>query len=366
MPVDYLALATSGVQALHPYQPGKPVETLERELGITNIIKLASNECPLAPSEKVQLAIRDAMSQLTRYPDGNGYGLKRALADTYTVAEDQLTLGNGSNDILELLARVFLTPDTSAVFSQYAFAVYPLAVKAVGAQAIVVPAQDWAHDLEAIADAIEPNTRLVYLANPNNPTGTWFRDAEFNAFMHRIRDDVVVVLDEAYGEYLDDDTDAPNGLDYLKQFRNLVVSRTFSKAYGLAALRVGYAISDPEIANLLNRVRQPFNVNHLALVAATAALSDKAFLQQSIETNRSGMEQLTKGLVRLGLTFIPSKANFVCVNFKRDAMPIYQQLLHRGVIVRPLANYDMPEFLRISVGLPEENARLLEALNDVL
>ena len=364
---DFLALAQPGVQQLSPYVPGKPVDELARELDLdpASIVKLASNENPLGPSPKALEAIRQALPELTRYPDGNGFELKSRLAARCGVQINQVTLGNGSNDILDLVARAYLAPGLNAVFSQYAFAVYPISTQAVGAQGKVVPANDYGHDLDAMLAAIDENTRVVFIANPNNPTGTWFGPDALERFLARVPQSVLVVLDEAYIEFAEGD-ELPDGLKYLARYDNLLVSRTFSKAYGLAALRVGYALSSAQIADVLNRVRQPFNVNSLALSAACAALDDADYLAQSRQLNDAGMAQLEAGLRELGLSWIPSKGNFIAVDFGRDTAAINQALLRAGVIVRPVAGYGMPNFLRISIGLPAENARFLEALAKVL
>ncbi len=329
------------------------------------IVKLASNENPLGPSPKVLDAIRAELSELTRYPDGNGFALKQRLAERYSVGINQVTLGNGSNDILELVARAYLAPGLNAVFSEHAFAVYPIATQAVGAEGRAVPARNWGHDLDAMAAAIDENTRVVFVANPNNPTGTWFDAAALGEFLARVPEHVLVVLDEAYIEYAEGQ-ELPDGLAFLADYPNLLVSRTFSKAYGLAALRVGYAISSPVIADVLNRVRQPFNVNSLALTAACAALDDVDYLLASRKANDAGMLQLETGFRQLGLEWIPSRGNFIAVNFARDAAPINQALLREGVIVRPMAGYGMPTFLRISIGTEQENARFLDVLRQVL
>ncbi|WP_278396102.1 histidinol-phosphate transaminase [Stutzerimonas kunmingensis] len=367
MSCDFLALAQPGVQKLSPYVPGKPVEELARELSLdpAGIVKLASNENPLGPSPKVLDAIRAELSELTRYPDGNGFALKQRLAERYSVGINQVTLGNGSNDILELVARAYLAPGLNAVFSEHAFAVYPIATQAVGAEGRAVPARNWGHDLDAMAAAIDENTRVVFVANPNNPTGTWFDAAALGGFLARVPEYVLVVLDEAYIEYAEGQ-ELPDGLAFLADYPNLLVSRTFSKAYGLAALRVGYAISSPVIADVLNRVRQPFNVNSLALTAACAALDDVDYLLASRKANDAGMLQLETGFRQLGLEWIPSRGNFIAVNFARDAAPINQALLREGVIVRPMAGYGMPTFLRISIGTEQENARFLDVLRQVL
>ncbi len=367
MSCDFLALAQPGVQKLSPYVPGKPVDELARELDLdpATIVKLASNENPLGPSPKAIEAIRAQLDELTRYPDGNGFVLKQKLAERYDVGIEQVTLGNGSNDILELVARAYLAPGLNAVFSEHAFAVYPIATQAVGAQARAVPARQWGHDLNAMLAAIDENTRVVFLANPNNPTGTWFGADALDSFLSRVPENVLVVLDEAYIEYAEGG-ELPDGMAFLAAHPNLLVSRTFSKAYGLAALRVGYSVCSAEIADVLNRVRQPFNVNSLALAAACAALDDYRFLCESRACNAAGMLQLEAGFRQLGLEWIPSKGNFIAVDMGRDAAPVNQALLRDGVIVRPVAGYGMPTFLRVSIGTQAENARFLDALRKAL
>ncbi|MEH6501542.1 MAG: histidinol-phosphate transaminase [Pseudoalteromonas distincta] len=367
MTCDFLSLALPGVQKLSPYVPGKPVEELAREFGLRaeDIVKLASNENPLGPSPKALEALRSAFDELTRYPDGNGFLLKQALAERLGVNTSMITLGNGSNDILELITRAFVSPQHEVVFSEHAFAVYPIVTQAVGARPVVVPARDWGHDLDAMAAAITPATRLVFIANPNNPTGTWIERPALERFLAKVPENVIVVLDEAYTEYVETG-DVPNGLDYLTQYPNLLVSRTFSKAYGLAALRVGYGICQPAIADAMNRVRQPFNVNSLAQAAALATLEDDAYLAESRRVNREGMAQLEAGFTSLGLSWIFSRGNFIAVDLGREAAPVFQGLLRQGVIVRPVANYGMPNHLRVSIGLPAENQRFLDVLGQVL
>ena len=367
MGCDFLELAVAGVRELKPYPPGKPIEELAREQGLAEgeIVKLASNENPLGPSPKAVAAIAETMVDLARYPDGNGFALKEALAKKFDISREQITLGNGSNDVLVLLAGAFLTPEVSAVYSEYAFVVYPIAVKATGAEARVIPAKNWGHDLPAMAAAIDDSTRIVFLANPNNPTGTRFGEKVFREFMAQVPEQVLVVLDEAYFEY-QAGKKRLDGIGLLPEYPNLVVTRTFSKAYGLAGARVGYGVSHPRVADVLNRIRQPFNTSLPAQHAAIASLRDKEYLRQSIETNQVGMTQLEQGLQELGLSWIPSSGNFITVDFARDAMPVYQSLLKLGVIVRPVANYGMPNHLRISVGLPDENERCLKALAIVL
>lgn len=365
----FLKQARPCVQHLAPYQPGKPINELQRELGLTRVVKLASNENPLGPSPKALAALQQAVQgdpvELGRYPDGNGFILKQALSQRFGLSLDSITLGNGSNDVLELVARAFLGEGDDAIFAEHAFAVYPLAVQAVGARGIAVPARHYGHDLPAMAAAITPATKVIFLANPNNPTGTWFEAADFTAFMAQVPAHIVVVLDEAYGEFVT----APDALDGLKELPkhpNLIVSRTLAKAYGLASLRVGYAVSSPEITNIINRVRQPFNVNSLALIAAAAAINDDEFVAKTRDLNQAGMQQWLTGLAALGLSAIPSRGNFLCVDMQQDAAPLFQALLREGVIVRPVANYGLPRHLRISIGLAEENEFGLEALARVL
>jgi histidinol-phosphate aminotransferase len=367
--MDFLILANPGVQSLKPYQPGKPLAELEREYGIRHAVKLASNENPLGPSPVALNLIREHLDELARYPDGNGFALKAALASKHNVEVAQITLGNGSNDILELLARAFVTPDNDVIFSQHAFAVYPIVTQAVGARAVVTAARDWGHDLDAMLAAISDRTRLIFIANPNNPTGTWLKQQQLEQFLSRVPSHVVVVLDEAYFEYASDPAMGasmyPNGMQWLSTYPNLVVTRTFSKAYGLAGLRVGYSVSHAAIADLLNRVRQPFNVNSLALAVAEAALQDEEHLRNGLACNVTGMQQYVGAFTELGIEYIPSIANFVSVKVG-DAASVYEHLLRQGVIVRPVANYAMPEYLRITVGTAEENARCINALRQVL
>ncbi|TDT43035.1 histidinol-phosphate aminotransferase [Halospina denitrificans] len=367
MSCDYEALAARGVQGLSPYQPGKPIEEVAREIGLdpANIIKLASNENPLGPSEQALAAIREAFPEVTRYPDGNGFHLKQKLAERLGVGSDCLTLGNGSNDVLEIVARAFAEPGTEVVYSEHAFAIYPIVTQAIGATGVQVPAVDWGHDLYAMADAVTERTRVVFVANPNNPTGTVVEKEGVYRFLKRIPENVIVVLDEAYCEYLQGPEYA-DGVQWLSEFPNLIVSRTFSKAWGLSGLRVGYGISSPEIADVINRVRQPFNTGVLAQAAATAVLDDHAYLERAIEVNRAGLEQLRDGFGRLGLDVVPSVANFVAVDTGRDANEVHNALMREGVIVRPIGAYGMPRHLRVSVGLESENRRCLDAMEKVL
>ncbi|GGP20196.1 histidinol-phosphate transaminase [Silvimonas iriomotensis] len=359
-------LAPEYVRAIAPYQPGKPIGELAREMGLNpdDIVKLASNENPLGISPKAKAALEREIAELARYPDGNGFDLKAAVAKKYNVGMDQIVLGNGSNDILELVSHAFLTSADAAVYSQYSFAVYALATQAVGATRIEVPAVEYGHDLAAMRAAITPNTKVVWIANPNNPTGTLARPGDLVEFLESCPAHVLVVLDEAYTEYLAPEK-RPDTLGWLKRFPNIIVVRTFSKAYGLAGLRVGFALTSPEVADILNRVRQPFNVNSLAQAAASAALDDVAFLEESRRVNDAGMKQLTDAFVRLGLPFIPSYGNFVTFHCG-DAAALNQFLLKRGVIVRPIAGYGMPDSLRVSIGTEAENARFIAALEEAL
>ena len=354
------------IRAISPYIPGKPISDLAREFGLdeATIIKLASNENPLGPSPKALAAIARAAAELTRYPDGAGCDLKAALAARFHVGPDRIVLGNGSNDILELVAHTFLRPGLSAVFAQHSFAVYPLATQATGATCIEVPARDYGHDLDAMRDAVREDTRVVWLANPNNPTGTWIPAAEVRAFIAALPADVLVVLDEAYNEYLPPDRKCDTAA-WLPEFPNLVISRTFSKAYGLAALRVGYGLMDAGIAAMLNRIRQPFNVNSLAQAAAIAALADEQYVAESCAANARGMRQLEAGFDKLGLEYIRSFGNFIAVKVG-DAARVNLALLKKGVIVRPIANYGMPQFVRVTIGTEAENARFLAALAESL
>jgi len=364
--MDYAALAPEYVRSIAPYVPGKPISEVARELGMpeASIVKLASNENPRAPSARVREAVVRALDELTRYPDGNGFELKAALSRRLGVAPEQIVIGNGSNDVLEMVAQGFLRPGDHAVYAEHAFAVYPLATQARGARGIVVPARDFGHDLEAMRGAITPQTRVIFVANPNNPTGTWLPPDAVRAFVAAVPENVLVVLDEAYNEYRPPE-DRAHSIDWVARHPNLIVSRTFSKAFGLAALRVGFGIMDRSVAGVLNRVRQPFNVNALAQAAAVAALDDDAFVAESYALNRQGLDQLCRGLDALGVEYIPSRANFVCARVG-DADAVFQALLRQGVIVRPVAGYGLPEHLRVSVGLAGENEKFLAALRRAL
>ena len=368
--MDAIKLAVPGVQKLTPYLPGKPISDLQRELGIDHVVKLASNENPLGPSPKALTAIKAALEELHLYPDGSGFALKTALAKKFGLDRNGITLGNGSNDVLELIARAFLGDGLSAVFSEHAFAVYPIVTQAVGATALVAPAHSgqagprYGHNLSAMRAAIDSSTRVVFIANPNNPTGTHLGGVELKDFLDQVPQDVLVVIDEAYFEYVHLEH-YPNALEWLGVYPNLIVTRTFSKAYGLAGLRVGYAVSSPEIADVLNRVRQPFNVNIPALEGALAALQDDDHLKRTIELNDRGLDFLREALSARGFEVIPSVGNFLTFDLGRPAAPIYDALLRKGVIVRPIANYGMPQHLRVTIGTALENQAFLDALDQV-
>lgn len=359
---DIANLAPAYIRSIAPYQPGKPISDLARDKGLdpSQIVKLASNENPLGVSPNAHMAMMDALDDIARYPDGNSVALRDAVCEKFNVTPAQLVFGNGSNDILELSARAFLAPGDEAVYSQHAFAVYSLVTQAVGASGVIVPAKQFGHDLDAMLKAITPKTRMVFVANPNNPTGTLIGKLELKKFLSAVPKQVLIVLDEAYDEYLTDELKAES-IGWLGEFENLVISRTFSKAYGLAGLRVGFGVTSSKIADLMNRVRQPFNVNSIAQAAAVASLADDEFVERTRALNQAGMVQITQGLQKLGLTFIPSFGNFVSFRVY-DARGVYERLLNQGVIVRPIANYEMPDYLRVSIGLFSENARFLEVL----
>lgn len=356
------------IRAISPYVPGKPITQLAREMGlpVERIVKLASNENPLGMSPKARLAVEAALIGLNggveRYPDQ--FELIAALAERFGVEVNQVVLGNGSNDVLDMAARVFLAPGRSAVFSQHAFAVYPLATMSTGAACIVAPAKNYGHDLTAIRQAMLADTQVVWLANPNNPTGNFLPYDQVRAFLNGVPKHVAVVLDEAYNEYLAP-SDRADTIAWIRDFPNLIVTRTFSKVYGLAGLRVGFAVAAPEVADLMNRVRQPFNVNNLAVVAAKAALDDHVFIAESYELNRRGMEQIVAGLKRLGLAHIPSHGNFVTFAVENGAT-VNQKLLQQGVIVRPIGGYGLPNHLRVTIGTERENSLFLAALEQSL
>lgn len=360
-------IAAAPVRTLAPYVPGKPIAELEREYGVHDSIKLASNENPLGPGPGALAAIVKAAGEIGLYPDGNGFELKQALARRCGVSMDRITLGNGSNDLLVLMAEAFLSPGTEAIVSQYAFAIYAIAVQATGATLRTAPAypdghpQALGHDLDAMAALVNDKTRLIYVANPNNPTGSWVDAERLKQFVASVPRSCVVLVDEAYIEYVADGN-FPQTIPWLAEFPNLAITRTFSKAYGLAGLRVGYALAHASIGNVLNRVRQPFNVNVIALAAACAALEDTAHLQRSVEATRQGMQQVQAGLDALGVKHYPSVGNFLLVDCARAAGAVYESMLRQGVIVRPVGGYGLPNHLRITIGTAEQNRRMLDAL----
>lgn len=348
------------ILSLSPYQGGKPISELKRELGLEHVVKLASNENPLGVGPKALAAMENAITEINRYPDGNGFELKQAIGQHLSINASKITLGNGSNDVLELIARAYLCAKTDEViFSQYAFVVYPLVTTAIGAKAVVTPAKDFGHDLEAMLAVISEKTKLIFIANPNNPTGTLLSDDAIYNFLKKVPLSVIVVLDQAYFEYLDI---KDNASKWLKEFDNLVITRTFSKAYGLAGLRVGYALSSNKIADYLNRIRQPFNVNHVAQSGAIASISDSTYLIRSIAANKNGLKQLADGFRTLNITYIPSYANFIAIKVD-NAKQMYQKLLEKGFIVRPV---EMQNYLRVSVGTKNENEQFLDALKSLL
>ncbi|MEX0899923.1 MAG: histidinol-phosphate transaminase [Gammaproteobacteria bacterium] len=357
--------ALPGVQKLQPYEPGKPIAELKRELGLDDIVKLASNENPLGASPRALAAVRDALSDVSLYPDGNGFELKHALAEHHAIDTACITLGSGSDHIIELIARAFLAPGRNAVMSQYGFAVYAIVTQAAGAELRVAEAADYCHDLKTIASLVDADTRVVFLANPNNPTGTWFDARSLDDLLATVPADTLVVIDEAYFEYVNE-PGYPDSRALLDEHPNLVVMRTFSKAHGLAGLRVGYALASPVVTDLLNRVRLSFNPNALAQVAAVAAIEDTDHVHKTVVLNRAERVRVDEGLRELGLATIPSVCNFVSVEVGRPAREVFKALLAEGVIVRPLDGYGLPQHVRVSVGLPRENDRLLAAMKKVL
>lgn len=368
----FLDLASPGIAELKPYVPGKPISELERELGISDSIKLASNESPLGPSPLGMAAAAEAITGINIYPDDSAFRLHHALATRYGVEADSIIVGSGSSDVIDMVVRVFLTPGRNAVFSEHAFAMYPIYTQAAGAEGKVAwplpsdhPSMPYGHDLEAMAALVDENTRVVFIANPNNPTGTWLKRDALSAFLDGLPGHVIAVLDEAYTEYVSE-PDFPNGLELLPKYTNLIITRTFSKIYGLAGLRVGYGIANKKLVSLINRVRHPFNVNSPALAAAEAALDDAAFIAHSVEVNKRGLIQLHEGFEALGLKAIPSVANFITVDLQRSGSEINDALLREGVVVRPVANYKLPNHLRVTVGTAVENERFLSALKKVI
>jgi len=353
------------ISTLVPYPPGKPIEELEREYGVRNPVKLASNENPIGPSPMAQRAVRQAASNLHRYPDGSGYYLKKKLSDMFSIAPEEIVLGNGSNELIDFLIRVFVRPGDEVISSSPSFLVYTKMTQIAGGKNVVIPLAEFRHDLDGINKSVTERTRLIFLDNPNNPTGSVIDRSEFASFMAGLPEDVIVVLDEAYMEFVRTER-TPDATDYFRHDRRIVALRTFSKAYGLAGLRIGYGIMDREVAGYLDRVRQPFNVNSLGQIAALAALDDKAHLEATLQTTWTGMKELARSLKRLGCRIMPSETNFMLVDVGQDASKIYEAMLHRGVIIRAMGSYGFPDHIRITVGTKQENKRFIEVLEDVL
>jgi len=353
------------VAAIAPYQPGKPAEELERELGIAEPTKLASNENPIGPSERAIAAIRAALPELNRYPDGGSVMLRRKIAGQLKISPDRIFPSAGSVEVIHLLASLFVRPGLNAVYSEHSFAIYPIATAAAGGEGRAAPTSDgFSHGLDAMASRIDANTRLVYLANPNNPTGTIYRRAEWKRFLGRVPENVVIVADEAYFEFVRD-PEYPNSLEDHDGRRLIVTLRTFSKIFGLAGLRAGYAVASPEIVQLLDKVRQPFNLNTLAQIAVIAAMDDTAHIARTLQANAEGLEYLEREFKRLKLPFVPTHANFFLVDVG-NGQEVFELLLKKGIIVRAMNGYGYPRHVRISVGLPEENRRLVAALAQLL
>eukprot|EP00996_Jenningsia_fusiforme_P007093 NODE_928_length_1816_cov_23.816638_g816_i0.p1 GENE.NODE_928_length_1816_cov_23.816638_g816_i0~~NODE_928_length_1816_cov_23.816638_g816_i0.p1 ORF type:complete len:394 (-),score=75.91 NODE_928_length_1816_cov_23.816638_g816_i0:513-1694(-) len=371
---QFVGLAAEGVRGLQPYVPGKPIEELEREFGISNVVKLASNENPLPVSSAVSKAVQAALEGIQLYPDASGYHLRRAIAESVDVDPEMIMMGNGSNDVLCLIAETFLSPNVEAIYAEYSFVVYRIAVQAASARARVAAAhpsyhatQPLGHNLETMRELIGPQTRIVFIANPNNPTGTWLTGHEIREFLQNVPRHVIVVIDEAYSEYAEGSAPGyENSIPLIEEFPNVIVVRTFSKAYGLAGLRIGFGVSHPDIIELLNRVRQPFNVSNVGQAAAIAALEDKAFIDETRRVNTEGMAQLRAGFAELGIKALPSCGNFLLIDLGKPVLPYYERLLLEGIILRPVINYGLPNHLRVTVGLPEQNARVLEAFKTIL
>lgn len=363
MGFNFLDIACEGVKNLRPYEPGKSAEDIERELGLTDVIKLASNESPLGPSPKAIEACRKIANGAHLYPDNDSHDLKAALSKKHAVPEASLVIGNGSTQLIELIASIFLDKNSEAIFSEYAFIYYAISVTGRGAKPIMTPAKSWGHDLDTMAAAITDNTKVIFVANPNNPTGTWFNQKELVDFMKKVPEGVLVVLDEAYIDYQTVD-DLPDSISLRKKYENLIITRTFSKAYGLGGLRLGYAIASEQIANILNRYRAPFSINALAEKAALASLSDLDYLSKGRQLNRDGITQVTQGLKELGVIFIPSAGNFITIELPMDCQQAYEELLRQGVIVRPLKPYAMNQHLRCTIGTKEQNKKLLQAIKN--
>lgn len=350
------------IKNLIPYEPGKPLEELERELGIKNSIKLASNENPIGPSPEALRAIEKILPNIHRYPDGSGFYFKKTIAEYFNLRPQNIILGNGSNEIIELSVRTFLNPGDEIVMADQSFIVYQIVTQSANCKGIIVSLRDFTHDLDRMADAVTEKTRMIFISNPNNPTGTAVGREDVERFMGRLRDDIIVIFDEAYYEYVER-KDFPDTLKYVVEGKNVIVLRTFSKIYGMAGLRIGYGFGRDELVDYMNRVRQPFNVNSLAQIGAVAALKDKSHLERSIEVNRKGKEYLYGEFKKLGLNYVPTEANFILVK-AGNGRNIYNRLLKNGVIIRPLDGYKFPDYIRVTIGLPEENKRFIEALKE--
>ncbi len=353
------------ISTLVPYPPGKPIEELEREYGVKDPIKLASNENPLGPSPKAVEAAQQVLNRLHRYPDGSGFYLKQKLSQRLGIRPEQIVLGNGSNDIIDFLIRVFVRPGMQVISSEPSFLVYRKMVQVAGGENVVIPLKDFSHDLAAIADAVTPATRLIFMDNPNNPCGSVIRQQDFDSMLDRLPDHVLVILDGAYEEFVRD-ADFPKGHEYAQKDRRVIGLRTFSKAYGLAGLRVGYGIMDPEVASMLDRVRQPFNVNSVALAAAEAALDDTEHIEKTLNLTWDELDRLAEELRSMGCRVMPGHTNFMLVDTNRDARQVYEAMLRKGVIVRAMGSYGFPSHIRITVGLPEENSRFLQAFSEIM
>jgi histidinol-phosphate aminotransferase len=366
MSISFTALANESIRHLAPYQPGKPISEVQRELGIKDVIKLASNENPLGASPKALAAIKNQINELALYPDASGHDLKQAIAKLWQIQPDQITLGAGSEALFVLIGQAFVKPGQDVIISQYGFATFTIATRIFQGNVVTVPAKEWGHDLEATLKAVTPNTRLIFLANPNNPTAAWHDHDTLVKFFERLPSDIIVVLDEAYAEFMTDEKNYPDSKKLLSQYPNIIITRTFSKLHGLAGLRIGYAISHPEAADMLNRVKLPFNVASTAMVAAIAALDDHDHIEATLNLNREGMQYYKEELTKMHIAFLPPAGNFMTIDVARDCGAVYQSLLREGVIVRPLTGYGLPTFLRVSIGTMTENQRFIQSLRKVL
>lgn len=362
---NLMKLANPNIFDVQPYLPGKPVLECQREFGLTHFIKLSCNENPVGASPKVAKAIVESLSSISLYPDTQGYELRKLLAQKYDMAFDNVLVGNGSEEILQMLLQVFIIPGQEVIFGQYSFMGYEILSKAVGAHVKKSLMPNWKIDFDEILKIITPQTKMILLANPNNPTGTYFNEHEFKQFLSKVPSNILVVCDEAYYEYIKKE-DYPQTHQWLSDYPNLIITRSFSKAYGLAGLRVGYMMAHEDITALVNRIRQPFNVNTLAQTAAIAALQDEAFMQRSVEINAASREQLYEKLTDLGLTYIPSEANFIMIHVNTDAYAVYEALLRKGIIIRPMRYYHLQHYIRVSIGTEEDNRAFVEALAQIL